>query len=226
MTAVTFSIPSIDGLIALVAPYAFPVLLLLLVLGVLFFIIRSLKFIVAIAVLGVALILLINFYAPAFSPVNTTQPGIPGITTPIPPIQIPFVSSNATPDNSNTQPTPPSNPVYSGNPADVAITDFQFGLQSEDGTFQRSYIRPNEPLAMEFSYRGASPDGLFTVILYRADSDVKMSELSFRSSESGHFATVFNPPNGLWEWGPYRIDILYNQVKVDDGAVQCVPLPS
>lgn len=219
---------SIDSLLGAVMPFAIPVLFLLIILGIVFALIRSIKFIAAIAILGILLIFLVNTFAPVYTQGNASSLYVQNSNIQL---QIPFLTpTQNTTENKTIQvanPSTPSNVVVEGkgNPADVKITSFLFGLRSSNGIFQRSYIRPDEALTVNYYYAGAVAGDTFTISVVRADSDQKIADFSTTSSDSGFVLANFNSPSGKWQAGPYRIDIWYNNVKIKDGTVLCVPEP-
>jgi hypothetical protein len=91
--------------------------------------------------------------------------------------------------------------------------------------FQRSYIRPTEQLTINYFYSGAVTGDTFTIRVLRADSDVQVAEFVTIAKDTGYVLVSVNPPNGAWLAGPYRIDVYYNDVKIKDGTVLCVPEP-
>jgi len=205
------NIPSVnlDSTLTSVTPYLVPIFVILVVLGVVFFVLRNVKLIAIIIVILVVLMLI-------------------GV---IPKLQLDFFKSKV-PSNidlSKIKETPgvssPSTTQSSGsNSNSFSTSDLNIGKKLSSGMVVNDQVVYNDDqkIFVGFSYSGAGFAKAIVVRLKHMQSGTESERTIYVTESVGSGMASFEKPEGGWKVGAYSISIIYDGEVESESAIQVV----
>jgi len=202
---------NIDQLIASVMLYAVPVLIFLIVLGILFFFLRNIKWILIIGLLGLI------YLAMTAGKIDVGK------------VDLGKIDINAIDIEKITQ----TNATLNGTMPDISqlankkfkLVKLTIGKNLENGVVpeDRTFSKNDPAVFVGFNYQNAdSGKSITTVLTYMHGDDEVSKKYGTVLLGDGYYVTTFPMPSEGWKVGTYSISVYYDGEKISESAFQVV----